>query len=88
MDTLGAKLKEADIAYTPLVIYHTEMLYPTVSQEYDTVLFFSPSGIDSYRKNNKLGSKMLYGCIGNTTGAYLSSLIAGAEIIVADSPEP
>ncbi len=88
MDTLSAKLKEANVTYTPLVIYHTEMLYPNISDEYEAILFFSPSGIDSYRKNNKLEFKTLYSCIGNTTGAYLSSLIAGAEIIVVDSPEP
>lgn len=88
MDILGARLKEADITYRPLAIYHTELLYPAVSKEYDAILFFSPSGVDSYRKNNKLDPKVLYGCIGGTTAAHLSSRIAEAEIIEAATPDP
>ena len=47
--------------------YMTRAVQKSFSQDFDAVLFFSPSGIESYLKSNSLQSATLACCIGETT---------------------
>lgn len=47
--------------------YMTRAVQKSFSQDFDAVLFFSPSGIESYLKNNRLKSSTLACCMGETT---------------------
>ncbi len=47
--------------------YMTRAVQKSFSQDFDAILFFSPSGIESYLKSNSLQSTTLACCIGETT---------------------
>lgn len=54
------------INYRKIPVYETKLLYPTLSENYDAVAFFSPSGVRSYLKNNSIEGKKIFS-IGYTT---------------------
>lgn len=71
MDILHQKLPLQNIGYKKVVVYETKLLHPTIDNQYDAIAFFSPSGVRSFVKNNKLDFKQIY-AIGETTGAEVS----------------
>lgn len=86
---LGQLLEQQNMAY------HTHIVYDTVSipttKTYDdikVVMFFSPSGIKGFLKNNGLQSEIWYVCIGQTTADYLRQQQDRLTILVADKPSP
>lgn len=58
--------EESDVSYKKRVVYHTVLLYPKIEEDYNAVVFFSPSGVKSYFKNNAPKEAKLFS-IGNTT---------------------
>lgn len=48
--------------------YLTRLVEKSFNGTYDALLFFSPSGVDSFLKSNKLGQARAF-CIGETTAA-------------------
>ena len=68
LDILQKKLPLQNIAYKKVVVYETELLYPKLEKNYDSIAFFSPSGVRSFVKNNKLDFQQIY-AIGETTEA-------------------
>ncbi len=71
LDILQEKLPLQNIGYKKVVVYETELIYPELSEKYDAIAFFSPSGVRSFIKNNQLDFKQIY-AIGETTGAEVS----------------
>jgi len=63
--------------------YMTRAVEKTFSNTFDAVLFFSPSGIDSYLKYNALSDSTLACCIGETTAeavkAHSSNLLVSKK---------
>ncbi|KQR95362.1 uroporphyrinogen-III synthase [Chryseobacterium sp. Leaf180] len=70
LDVLDEKLPLQNIAYKKIVVYETQELFPEISEKYDAVVFFSPSGVRSFAKHNSLENKMLFS-IGETTSSEL-----------------
>lgn len=68
LDILQKKLPLQNIGYKKIVVYETELLYPTLEKKHDAIAFFSPSGVRSFIKNNPLDYHQIY-AIGETTGA-------------------
>lgn len=66
LDIFDKTLPLQNIKYKKVVVYETQLLYPTVNEEYDAVVFFSPSGVRSFAKNNSLDEVQLFS-IGQTT---------------------
>lgn len=90
LNILEEKFKAASIAYNPLVVYQTDLLkHNLLSEQFDAILFFSPSGVESFFAENKLNTETVCCCIGNTT-AYrlLKQSDAEVKIIVADNSSP
>lgn len=71
MDILQEKLPLQNIGYKKVVVYETELIYPELSENHDAIVFFSPSGVRSFIKNNSLDFQQIY-AIGETTGSEVS----------------
>ena len=88
MDVLEKKLMSAGISYKALVVYETVPLDNKVDANYDAVMFYSPSGVESFLTKNKLNRDTLYCCIGETTAAKLKGIDGNVNIVVAKEPKP
>ena len=91
-ETLPKALKEAKIKYNEIQVYETTLTPQKISspnpskgreKKFDGILFFSPSAIESYLKDNKIKNEICF-CIGETTAQALETITR--NIIVADQP--
>lgn len=87
LQVLEQKFKAAGIAYTALPVYYTSLLSGVkAAGGYDSILFYSPSGVESFLAENKLPQNVVCCCIGNTTAEYLKECCPAAKIIVPEIP--
>lgn len=66
LDVLDKELPLQNIHYKKVTVYNTEELNPIVNEKYNAIVFFSPSGVRSFVKNNSLGDMKIFS-IGETT---------------------
>ena len=84
-DELPMLLKAGGIIVHEINCYHTELTPLKINDPYDSVLFFSPSGVDSFLSLNKIAPICF--CIGATTAAHASER-GFSEIQIAESATP
>ncbi|MGY5353226.1 uroporphyrinogen-III synthase [Wenyingzhuangia sp. IMCC45533] len=65
-EELPTILAENGIMVTKYLVYQTELISRKLEKKYDAILFYSPSGIKSYIKENKVTEVPVI-CIGVTT---------------------
>lgn len=65
-DTIPEGLKNAGIAINEIQVYQTLLAPKKLQTTFDAILFFSPSGVKSFVKDNKINNEICF-CIGNTT---------------------
>ena len=82
-DTLPDFLKEANIKFNEIEVYETQLTPQKITTPLDGILFFSPSGVESYLKDNKIKKEICF-CIGNTTAEALEK--ATKNIVIANQP--
>ena len=82
-ETLPKTLKEAGVKFNEIEVYKTTLTPQKVKTSVDVILFFSPSGVESYLKENTIKKEMCF-CIGETTAAALERLTK--NIIIAEQP--
>ena len=82
-ETLPQALKEAKIKFNEIQVYETKLTPQKIKTPVDAILFFSPSGIESYLKENKIKNETCF-CIGTTTSSALEGITK--NIIIADQP--
>lgn len=82
-DTLPDALKEAGVIFNEIEVYETTLTPQKIKGAVDAILFFSPSGVESYLADNKLKNEICF-CIGETTASALENKTK--NIIVADQP--
>jgi uroporphyrinogen-III synthase len=82
-ETLPKALKEAKIKFNEIQVYETTLTPQKMKTTVDGILFFSPSAVESYLKDNKIKAEICF-CIGNTTAESLDKVTK--NIIVADQP--
>lgn len=82
-DTLPDALKEAGVIFNEIEVYETTLTPHKIKESVDGILFYSPSGIESYLKDNKLKNETCF-CIGDTTASALEN--STKNIIVAHQP--
>lgn len=70
LDILNEALPLQNIQYKKIIVYTTDLLEPKITSTYDVLVFFSPSGVRSFVKNNALSAKFIFS-IGATTEAEL-----------------
>ncbi len=52
--------------YQQIPVYKTELLFPKITDNYDIIVFFSPSGVRSFIQNNAFQNEKIFS-IGKTT---------------------
>ena len=82
-DTLPDTLKEAEVVFNEIEVYETTLTPHKIKNAVDAILFFSPSGVESYLKENTIKKEVCF-CIGETTASALENKTK--NIIIADQP--
>lgn len=82
-DTLPKALKNAKIVFNEIEVYETILTPQKLNTLFDGILFFSPSGVESFLKDNKITNQMCF-CIGTTTAEALEKHTK--NIIIAHQP--
>lgn len=85
-DELPEKLIQNGIKVQEIIAYKTILTPLEIRVDYYGVLFFSPSGIDSYLQLNKNTTCTAF-CIGGTTASYAQA-VGFSKIQIADTPTP
>ena len=82
-DVLPEALRLAQITLDEIEVYKTILTTHKIDFTPDGILFFSPSAVESYLKENKIEDENCF-CIGNTTAQALK--YATPNIIIANQP--
>jgi uroporphyrinogen-III synthase len=82
-ETLPKALKEAKVKFNEIQVYETSLTPHKIKTPVEAILFFSPSGVESYLKENKIKNEVCF-CIGTTTADALEKTTK--NIIIADQP--
>ncbi len=82
-ETLPKALKAAKVNFNEIQVYETTLTPQKIKTPIDGILFFSPSAVESYLKENKIKKEICF-CIGETTASTLEKITR--NIIVADQP--
>jgi uroporphyrinogen-III synthase len=82
-DTLPEALSNNEVVFNEIQVYETILTPQKVTGKFDGILFYSPSGIESYLKNNKISKETCF-CIGTTTADSLENTTD--NIIIANQP--
>lgn len=70
IDVLDKSLPLQNISYKKITLYTTKEINPLIPEKYHAIVFFSPSGVRSFAKNNSLENMILF-TIGETTSKEL-----------------
>jgi uroporphyrinogen-III synthase len=82
-DTLPEALANAQITFNEVMVYETVLSPHKIIADVNGILFFSPSGVESYLKENVITRQTCF-CIGTTTAEALKD--KNCTIVVADKP--
>ena len=82
-ETLPKALKEANIQFNEIQVYETTLTPHKLNIPVEGLLFFSPSGVESYLSENKIKKEVCF-CIGKTTAEALFNITK--NIIIAENP--
>ena len=86
-DELPKILNAAGIKVNELKLYETVLTGRLISTPYDGVLFFSPSGVESYFQTNKLPKEAVCFCIGQTTANSIKNHTKAAIIVAKEASQ-
>ena len=84
-DELPQMLQLNNIPTEIIVVYHTDLLKHIISKEYNGILFFSPSAVQSFFSVNTINGSTVLFAIGNTTASEIKKY-CNNTVIVGDSP--
>ncbi|MCC4230476.1 uroporphyrinogen-III synthase [Zunongwangia profunda] len=65
-EELPLQLQQHKISFEEIQVYTTSLNFAKFKQEFDGILFFSPSGVESYFRKNQIANETVF-CIGTTT---------------------
>ena len=82
---LPDKLKNNGIGVEELIVYKTEETPQVLSKQYDGILFFSPSAVQSFFSKNSITDKTQVFAIGATTANAAKSFIR-QPVIISNKP--
>ena len=82
-EVLPDALTDAGIAFNEIEVYQTILSPHKIDAVLDGILFYSPSGIESYLRENSISDEVCF-CIGNTTAEALKDITG--NIVVATKP--
>lgn len=79
-------LQQQQLKLSEVICYENIASPKKVEQHYDGVMFYSPSGVESYFKLNSAVPHQKYYCIGTTTAKAIARY-SKENIIIAEKPE-
>jgi len=82
-NTIPNYFQKNKIAYNEIIVYETKLKPHQIKKPFDGILFFSPSGVNSFLENNSLDNKTCF-CIGTTTAKALENKTE--NIVIAAQP--
>jgi len=82
-ETLPQALNSAGILFTEIQVYDTVLTPRHIQSKCNGLLFFSPSGVESYLKENTITDEACF-CIGQTTANALTGITN--KVIIANTP--
>lgn len=82
-NTIPAFFQQNKIAYNETIVYETKLKPQQIKKSFDGVLFYSPSGVNSFLENNTLENETCF-CIGTTTAKALENKTK--NIVIASQP--
>lgn len=82
-EALPEALKAAEVKFNEIQAYETTLAPQKIKTKFDGILFFSPSGVESYLKDNGIKNETCF-CIGETTAQALGKITK--NIVIADQP--
>jgi uroporphyrinogen-III synthase len=85
-DELPDILDQHHVVVQEIVLYHTREIPVTVEDNFDAVLFFSPSAVNSFFTANNVSERTVLFSIGNTTAETIRSLSDKNEIVISEQP--
>lgn len=80
-------LKAAKIKVHEVVLYETLEVPTTITEDFDAILFFSPSGVQSFFLANRLADKTICFAIGDTTATSIAAF-SNKEVVISVGPSP
>lgn len=84
-DELPGKLKGVNIEVKEIVTYKTIETPHTINKNYDGILFFSPSAVNSFFANNKANENTVLFAIGETTANTIKGY-CNNKIVISKTP--
>ena len=82
-NTIPDFFQQNKIAYNETIVYETKLKPHQIKEPFDGVLFFSPSGVNSFLEKNSLKNRICF-CIGTTTAKALENRTK--NIVIASQP--
>lgn len=82
-NTIPTFFQQNKIAYNETIVYETKLKPHKIKESFDAVLFYSPSGVNSFLEKNTLENKTCF-CIGTTTAKALENRTK--KIVIASQP--
>lgn len=82
-DTIPTAFQKNNIIFEEIEVYKTVLTPHKIDNQFDGILFFSPSAIQSYLKENNISNEVCF-CIGTTTAAEIKKDIK--NIVIANQP--
>ena len=79
----AAGMQKSGISYAEVTAYHTRLVSRVQTPEPQGLLFYSPSGVESYLQTNSIGASWCF-CIGETTANAVRTLTKHLTV----SPKP
>jgi uroporphyrinogen-III synthase len=84
-DELPEILQQNSIKLKEIIVYQTTAIQHRIQKLYEGILFFSPSGVESFFSSNQLTQKTILFAIGNTTAKEIKKH-SNNQIVVSDEP--
>lgn len=85
-DELPERLRDSGVKVREVIVYHTIATAAKVEREYDAILFFSPSAVNSYVSMNTIPEKAVCFAIGNTTANTIKNIVSN-KVLIAHPPQ-
>ncbi len=85
LDILPDILTKAGVSIEQCIVYNTVETPRIVEKEYDRILFFSPSGVNSFFNVNNVKPGVVLYAIGNTTASAIR-LHTSNKIVISSKP--
>ncbi|PKP17150.1 MAG: uroporphyrinogen-III synthase [Bacteroidetes bacterium HGW-Bacteroidetes-23] len=82
-DTIPKAFKKNNVVFEEIEVYKTVLTPHKIDNQIDGILFFSPSTVQSYLKENSISNEICF-CIGTTTAAEIEK--STKNIVIANRP--